>query len=216
MPKGTPIDATGGHVPFAVLTVETQSGKRIELALPLDVPSRDVAAKIVRDLSETIRRSDRFELYIKTGRTDKRIPPESTLGELGLRDGQCLRLVRESGAPPAEPGKAYAYLRTLTGHLLPLETANVIIGRKDLMYQVPLDLDLAMYDPGYAVSRRHAAIGRESSTCYVMDLKSTNGTRLNGKTIVPGRKIPLKDGDILEFGLGVSVTFVLGKDAARK
>lgn len=196
---------------FAVVTVETEYGETLELALALEIPSRTVAAKILRDLGRTIRVGDTYLLYIATPRGDKPIPPTATLGAFGITDGQRLRLKRQSGAAPAAASRAHAYLRTETGDLLPLESSNVIIGRKDPQAQIPLDLDLSTYDPGHALSRRHASIGREGPTYYLIDLNSTNGTRVNDVSLPAGQKMALQDGDSIEFGLGMRVTFVTAK-----
>jgi pSer/pThr/pTyr-binding forkhead associated (FHA) protein len=133
----------------------------------------------------------------------------------GIADGQRLRLRRQVGTGPTPASRPHSYLRTQTGDLLPLESSSVIIGRKDPQAQIPLDLDLSAYDPGHALSRRHASIGREGSTYYIIDLKSTNGTRLNEVNLVSGQKMPLLDGDLIEFGLGMRVTFVTAKPKVR-
>jgi hypothetical protein len=195
-------------MPFAVVTVETDWGDTAELALPLDVPSRTLAAKIMRDLRRTVRSGETVDLFIETGHGDKRIPPNSTLAQLGIVDGQRLRIKRQEGAMAVGSSSAHAYLRTQSGDLLALESNYVIIGRKDAEYQVPLDLDLAKHDPGNAVSRRHACISREGESYFLLDLNSTNGTRLNEKDLTPGKKMPLQDGDRIEFGRGLRVTFV--------
>jgi len=199
---------------FAVVTVETEFGDQLEVALALETPSYTVAANLLRDLGRTIRVGDTYLLYIETPRGDKPIPPTATLGAFGITDGQRLRLKRQVDTAPASAARAHAYLRTVGGDLLPLESSNVIIGRKDPQAQIPLDLDLSIYDPGHALSRRHASIGREGSTYYIIDLNSTNGTRLNGVSLAPGRKMPLLDGDSIEFGLGMQVTFVTAKPGA--
>ena len=199
---------------FAVVTVETEFGDQLEVALALETPSYTVAANLLRDLGRTIRVGDTYLLYIETPRGDKPIPPTATLGAFGITDGQRLRLKRQVGTAPVSADRAHAYLRTVGGDLLPLESSNVIIGRKDPQAQIPLDLDLSIYDPGHALSRRHASIGREGSTYYIIDLNSTNGTRLNGVSLAPGRKMPLLDGDSIEFGLGMQVTFVTAKPGA--
>lgn len=49
---------------------------------------------------------------------------------------------------------------------------------------------------GYA-SGRHAAIGRDPAGYYVEDLKSSNGTLLNGKPI---QRSPLEHGDVIRIG----------------
>jgi pSer/pThr/pTyr-binding forkhead associated (FHA) protein len=64
-----------------------------------------------------------------------------------------------------------------------------------------VDIDLSpqgAYQSG--VSRRHAVIRRREGVLYVEDLKSTNGTRINGAQLTPEREYRLRDGDEVEFG----------------
>jgi hypothetical protein len=51
------------------------------------------------------------------------------------------------------------------------------------------------------VSRRHARVGFRDGMWWIEDLKSTNGTWLNGKRIEPGRANPLKAGDAIALSL---------------
>ena len=201
-------------MPFAVVSVETEAGERVELALPLDVPSRLLAVKIMRDFGKIVRTGETFVLFFMTDRGDKAIPPTATLGELGVADGQRLRIRRQARGAVGSASRAHAFLRTELGEQLPLEANNVIIGRKDPKHQVPLDLDLTRQDPGKAVSRQHAAIGRNGNNYYLLDLESTNGTSVNGESAPPGRKMPLKDGDLIELGLQVRLTFVVAATGA--
>ena len=50
------------------------------------------------------------------------------------------------------------------------------------------------------VSRRHARLLREGSAVYLMDLNSTNGTRLNGEPLSGGVEKRLRDGDEVLLG----------------
>lgn len=50
------------------------------------------------------------------------------------------------------------------------------------------------------VSRRHAAVLFEHGDFYLVDLRSTNQTRLNGHPIPPGERRALKDGDEITLG----------------
>lgn len=63
------------------------------------------------------------------------------------------------------------------------------------------DIDLSPYE-GYAegVSRLHAAVRVTDRGVMVVDLGSSNGTRINGQKIVPNVNYPLKDGDMLALG----------------
>jgi hypothetical protein len=196
-------------MPTALVVVEMEFGEKVELALPVDVPSRTLAARIMHDRGKYVRMGETFVLSFKTAGTDKPIAPEATLGELGIRDGQHLLLKRQAPGMQAPVPRAHAYLRTQSGEMLPLVSNNVILGRKDVKQEGPLDLDLAGHDPGWVISRRHASIGRDGHNYYLLDLESTNGTRVNGEVAVPGKKIPLKDGDQIVFGQAVVVTFTV-------
>jgi hypothetical protein len=50
------------------------------------------------------------------------------------------------------------------------------------------------------VSRRHARLLRDHKAVYLMDLKSTNGTRLNGEPLSPSVEKRLRDGDEIMLG----------------
>ena len=76
--------------------------------------------------------------------------------------------------------------------IVELEHATYTIGRKK-------DNDLAIEDP--MVSGQHARIVKMQSVFFLEDLKSTNGTSVNGKA---ARKPPAGD---------ASVTFRLAQDA---
>jgi pSer/pThr/pTyr-binding forkhead associated (FHA) protein len=75
------------------------------------------------------------------------------------------------------------------------------IGRTDSKGENSPDLDLTPYGAVQnGVSRLHASITYEDETLYIEDMQSTNGTRINGFQLIPGRKYRLRDGDELEFG----------------
>lgn len=63
------------------------------------------------------------------------------------------------------------------------------------------DIDLTPYD-AYAqgVSRLHAALKIIRNRVVIMDLGSSNGTRVNGQKIVPHVDYPLNHGDVLALG----------------
>lgn len=194
---------------YVVVTIETESGKRADLALPLDVPTGTLAPRVMRQLAQTVRPGDVFTFVLKTGSMDQRISADATLADAGVSDRQLLLLKKEVtrkdlGLRPAAP-----HLRTESGDILPLDGDNVVIGRRDVEQQILVDLDLSKYDPNNAVSRRHASIGRQGAEYYLIDLGSTNGTRLNGQDVRPRQKVPLHDGDMIELGdEAVRVTFI--------
>ena len=66
--------------------------------------------------------------------------------------------------------------------------------------------------PHPAVSGRHASISAQGAGYTLLDEGSTNGTRLNGKAIPPGRPSKLRSGDVIELGgfaLGVETHVLL-------
>lgn len=71
------------------------------------------------------------------------------------------------------------------------------------------DADLLIGEP--LVSRRHARLERRADGWYVVDLDSTNKTRVNG---APVSEAPLASGDELRFGRAVC-RFV-ARDAAAE
>lgn len=70
----------------------------------------------------------------------------------------------------------------------PLSKDSLTIGRTD-------ECDITLADPG--ASRRHAEVRREGDEWYVVDLDSTNGTLLNGKSV---RRQRLQPKDIMLIG----------------
>lgn len=63
------------------------------------------------------------------------------------------------------------------------------------------DVDLSEYEAySQGVSRLHASIKVGAQKISIMDLGSSNGTRVNGQKIVPHVDYPLKNGDIIALG----------------
>ena len=175
-------------MPFIVVTVEIDSREQIELSVPLNVPSRGLAATIMRELGKLVGTGEAFALFVKTARGEKRIPSAATLGEFGVVEGQRLRIRRESGGLASDPSRPHAYLQTRIGVVLALDANNVIVGRRDARAPATVDLDLSRYDPENSISRRHASIVRDGRKYGLIDLHSTNGTRLNGARCPTGEE----------------------------
>ncbi len=82
-----------------------------------------------------------------------------------------------------------------------------LVGRASAVDNVNPDIDLAPFDLGNYVSRRHAFIVRRHGSFLIEDLDSANGTALNGAhRLVPHTPTPLKNGDKIAFG-NTKVTF---------
>ena len=72
------------------------------------------------------------------------------------------------------------------------DAAGVIIGRD------PAVSSHIIADP--SVSRRHVRLYVDGGALHAQDLESTNGTFLNGRTLVPGEAVRAGAGDLLEVG----------------
>jgi Protein of unknown function (DUF3662)/FHA domain len=95
------------------------------------------------------------------------------------------------GQRPSQKVRAPATLVLISGgqpvRVYPLGTAELSIGRSD-------QSDIALSDPG--VSRNHARVLREGDDFIIEDLRSTNGTEVNGQ---PVRRRRLADGDVIKL-----------------
>ncbi len=74
---------------------------------------------------------------------------------------------------------------------LALRKSRTVVGREFGDIHLPEDLN---------VSRIHLALVAENGGLYVEDLRSSNGTLLNGVKIPPGRRYLLSDGDVITAG----------------
>jgi pSer/pThr/pTyr-binding forkhead associated (FHA) protein len=78
---------------------------------------------------------------------------------------------------------------------------RTLLGRSDASSNQKPDLDLAPYGAiEKGVSRVHAAIDRQEDTLTLVDMGSSNGTRLNGTALPPNEPHILRDGDEIEMG----------------
>ena len=104
--------------------------------------------------------------------------------------------------PPPLVGNAISLHILDTGNILPLEgRENFTLGRTAEGQLILPDIDLSpyrAYEKG--VSRLHASFHISGGQVTITDLGSVNGTRVNGKKIIPNSPLPLNHGDILTLG----------------
>ena len=104
-------------------------------------------------------------------------------------------------AEPREPGGKTRVLSVkVTGPRLvscadaseiPLDKPNMIVGKSAAQADISIASDV--------VSRIHARIEQIDGCAYVTDLNSTNGTMINGRTLMPGEKTKAEEGDEIAF-----------------
>ena len=78
-------------------------------------------------------------------------------------------------------------------HVKSLAQAEGGVGRPNS--QASVDIDLS---PDTTVSRVHAKLWQENGACWIEELGSRYGTKVNG-TAISGRH-PLSDGDLVQIG----------------
>ncbi len=76
-----------------------------------------------------------------------------------------------------------------------------ILGRAADGQPQQADVDLTPYEAyGQGVSRSHALLKISRQRCYIVDLGSSNGTRVNGQKIAPQIEYPVSHGDVFALG----------------
>jgi hypothetical protein len=135
---------------------------------------------LTRELSEAVREHARDEGYGFVGPVHVELNPDEALGA-----GEFLVASQMIEAPG---GAAVGSLLLPDGKRVPLGEDPVTLGR------LP-DCDVVLSDPN--VSRRHAEVRRRGNDFLVVDLGSTNGTRVNNAGV---RERRLNDGDEITVG----------------
>jgi hypothetical protein len=96
------------------------------------------------------------------------------------------------------------------GKLLPLAgRTEFTLGRVTEGQPILPDIDLTPYEAySRGVSRLHSALKIVNKRVVIVDLGSSNGTRVNGQKIVPNVDYPLNNGDVIALGrLRIQVLF---------
>lgn len=140
----------------------------------------DIADTLSRELAEAAREHARDEGYHFLG------PVEVELqGEDAMRTG-AFRITGR--LKEGQGGSGGGSLLLPTGDRLPLSDQTITIGRRP-------DSSIVLGDPN--VSRNHAEIRPSGSGYLLVDLGSTNGSRVNGVRVANQE---LQDGDEILFG----------------
>lgn len=89
-----------------------------------------------------------------------------------------------------------------TGQILPLiGRSEFTLGRISEGQSILPDLDLTPYEAyNQGVSRLHATIRVNQQNLSIMDLGSSNGTRVNDIKVAPHDEFALKHGDVITLG----------------
>jgi signal-transduction protein with cAMP-binding, CBS, and nucleotidyltransferase domain len=79
---------------------------------------------------------------------------------------------------------------------------DTLVGRADPVTGITPDVDLSPIDSQRSTSRRHAKVYQLANHYYVMEeIGVMNGTFVNETRLATGTPAPIKNGDVLKFGL---------------
>jgi len=90
--------------------------------------------------------------------------------------------------------RLYVLEGPMKGHTFDLEKSSIFLGRSS-------DNDIQIEDG--AISRTHLKIFRIGEMLFIEDLKSTNGTFINGELVVPGEGFEVGEEDTISLGNSV-------------
>lgn len=135
---------------------------------------------LIRELAEAVRGHARDERYGFVGPVHVEL-----LEDASLTTGQFLVSSEIQEAPG---GAAVGSIYLDDGRRLEIGEAPLTVGRMP-------ECDVVLSDPN--VSRRHAEVRRQGNGFVVVDLGSTNGTRVNGAVV---KERALTDGDEIVVG----------------
>jgi hypothetical protein len=135
---------------------------------------------LVRELAEAAREHARDEQYRFLGPVTVELITDET-----QTTGRFLVASEVRAAPGGGP----------TGSLLLADGTRVPVGEDPVTIGRLPECEIPLSDPN--VSRRHAEIRRQDDEIVVVDLGSTNGTRVNGAGVTTR---PLVDGDEITVG----------------
>jgi hypothetical protein len=135
---------------------------------------------LVRELSEAVREHARDEGYHFVGPVEVELEADANLGQ-----GEFLVAGEIAGGPG---GHAAGSLSLADGSRVAIGDDPVTIGRQ-------AECDVVLEDSN--VSRRHAEIRRQGEDYVLVDLGSTNGSKVNGARV---KQQALADGDEITLG----------------
>ena len=87
-----------------------------------------------------------------------------------------------------------------SGRQVSFMSQEAVVGRSNPDGSQSVEVDMTAEPERATVSRRHARITRTGADFELEDLNSANQTKLNQQPLAPGRRYPLRHGDVVEFG----------------
>jgi hypothetical protein len=199
---------------MTAVVVTVKDGKAIarDLELPAERPVESLAPWIAKAIEhpDLPAKGETVKYILKLENEREPIRPESSLRSAGVVHGDVLQLLIKAlpkELSESDAGRRFAGpgLVSADGTVYPFRAKNGLVGRVDRASGVAesvLGVDLTKLDAADSpsVSRRHAQVLHRKGSYLLHDLKSTNGTRVNGKELGPDTRVTLHHGDKVQFG----------------
>ncbi|MFQ5942834.1 MAG: FHA domain-containing protein [Anaerolineales bacterium] len=195
-----------------VVTVKDGKSTARDLELPAERPVESLAPWIAKAIehADLPAEGEAVKYILKLQNEREPIRPESTLRSAGVVHGDVLQLLIKAlpkELTESDAGRRFAGpgLVSTEGSVFPFRANNVLIGRLDRASGVAesvlgVDLTDLDEDSSLSVSRRHAQVLHRKGSYLLIDLKSTNGTTVNGSELKPDNRATLHHGDRVQFG----------------
>ncbi len=181
------------------------TGEEFKLLFRLSTPRtfRDIAADVGvprPELAERLKKLEKLGLV-------KAVREEAS--------GPALSGVEGSEPAPTAPQQKMTVMRkrTIVGSLTPDERPDSVYPLLDAECTIGRTPDNALAVPDGSVSSKHARVVRTDDGFVIEDLKSRNGTFVNGERVTEGQR-KLSDGDLIRLGK-VILTFNVAREAKQ-
>jgi len=128
-------------------------------------------------------------------------PPTATFDSAQLREVAPMPTTGAAPVASLQPGQISLAISSTPKPILLEGNQEYLLGREGPDDQSSPDVDLSSYharDKG--VSRIHASLRLDRRQLLLMDLGSTNGTRLNGTPLAAHEPVRLENGDEILLG----------------
>ncbi len=151
---------------------------------------------------------DNFDGALFCAECGTKLVTEDGLSTAAIRTTDTSKTADSSGPvptppPPVQTSDALVSLHVVrTGQILPLVGRDEFtIGRVSEGQSILPDVDLTPFDAySQGVSRLHATLRVSGDRIILVDLGSSNGTRLNNQKLQSHREYDLRHGDMVSLG----------------
>ena len=197
---------------FVVVTIRDERGESRDLELPANVPVTTLGPAIAQAVHHPDLPTDDApaKAVLKIEGAQEVIPLDQSLEAAGVVHGDILLLMVKE--VPRELSQDESKLRFSgpgfihsSGRTYPFRGKNILVGRVDQASGIVsnvLGVDLTeLEDPEEpSISRRHAQVLLREGDYLIQDLRSTNGTSVNKRLLLPETRVALQHGDEIQIG----------------